>query len=96
MDEKCNDKRCPIHGETSIRGNILRGKVLSAKADKTVTVEQEITHYIKKYERYMKKKTKIHAHNPKCINAKEGDIVEIGETKKLSKTKNFIVLKVIK
>ncbi len=96
MTEKCNDKKCPKHGNLKVRGNIFVGKVISAKRDKTITVEREITHFIPKYERYLKKKSKIHAHVPSCIKVKEGDNVEIGETRKLSKTKSFVVLRVIK
>ncbi len=79
----------------SVRGNIFEGKVVSAKAQKTVTVERSLTHYLAKYERYKKIKSKIMAHNPESINAKEGDIVRIGETRKISKTKNFIVMKIL-
>ncbi|NMA44218.1 MAG: 30S ribosomal protein S17 [Candidatus Diapherotrites archaeon] len=79
-----------------IRGNIFEGKVTSAKANKTVTVERIISQYAPKYERYRKIKSKIKAHNPTSINAKEGDIVKIGETRKISKTKNFIVMEIIK
>jgi small subunit ribosomal protein S17 len=92
--QECNDPKCPIHGSIKIRGNVFTGKVVSAKAAKTVTVEREITHFVPKYERYKKVKSKIAAHNPECINAREGDIATIGETRKLSKTKNFVVIKV--
>ena len=78
-----------------IRGNIFEGIVTSAKANKTVTVEREITHFIGKYERYKKVKSKVQAHNPASINAKEGDKVRIGETRKISKTKNFIVMEIL-
>lgn len=79
----------------SVRGNIFEGKVVSAKAQKTVTVERSLTHYLSKYERYKKIKSKIKAHNPESINAKEGDIVQVGETRKISKTKSFIVMKIL-
>ena len=78
-----------------VRGNIFEGKVVSAKADKTVTVQRVLTQYVQKYERYRKVKSKIKAHNPLSINAKEGDIVKIGETRKISKTKNFVVMEII-
>jgi len=79
----------------AVRGNIFEGKVVSAKAQKTVTVERSLTHYLSKYERYKKIKSKVKAHNPESINAKEGDIVQVGETRKISKTKNFIVMKIL-
>ena len=91
----CNDKRCPVHGEISVRGNVLKGVVVSAKPDKTVVIERSIVRYMPKYERYKKEKSKIYAHNPPCIAAKENDIVRVGETRKLSKTKSFVVLGII-
>ncbi len=77
----------------NIRGKKFVGIVKSAKAPKTVTVEFERYVLVPKYERYEKRKTKIYAHNE--INAKEGDIVLIGETRKISKTKSFVVLKIL-
>ena len=41
-------------------------------------------------------KSKIKAHNPTSINAKEGDIVKIGETRRISKTKSFVVMEILK
>jgi len=79
-----------------IRGNIFEGKVTSAKANKTVTVERELIQYIPKYERYRKIRSRIKAHNPLSINAKEGDWVKIGETRRISKTKSFVVMEVLK
>ncbi|MBN2127034.1 MAG: 30S ribosomal protein S17 [Candidatus Diapherotrites archaeon] len=79
----------------SIRGNVFTGKVVSAKANKTVTIERTLTQFNAKYERYKKIKSKIAAHNPPEINAKEGDTVKVGETRKISKTKSFIVLEKI-
>ena len=78
-----------------IRGNIFEGKVVSAKANKTVTVERVLTHYISKYERYKKVFSKVKAHVPSGMVVKEGDIVQIGETRRISKTKNFVLMKVI-
>ncbi|MBN2066882.1 MAG: 30S ribosomal protein S17 [Candidatus Diapherotrites archaeon] len=92
---QCNDKRCPVHGSLSVRGNLFTGTVVSAKPEKTVTVEMTVIQYVPKYERYKKSKSRVYAHNPECINAKENDIVKVAETRKLSKTKNFVVIKVI-
>ncbi len=89
---ECNDKNCPVHGSIKVRGNVFTGKVISAKPAKTVTIERKIIEFVPKYERYKKVRSRIHAHNPPCINAKEGDIVRIGETRKISKTKSFVVL----
>jgi small subunit ribosomal protein S17 len=93
---KCDDKNCPYHGHIKVRGSIFTGTVISAKPQKTVTVERILIQKVPKYERYKKSRSKIHAHNPPCINAREGDIVKIGETRRISKTKSFVVLEIIK
>jgi small subunit ribosomal protein S17 len=93
---QCNDPKCPHHGHLKVRGNVLTGTVKSAKAPKTVSVERILVKYVPKYERYKKTKSRVYAHNPDCIAAKEGDFVTIGETRKLSKTKSFVVLKIEK
>lgn len=77
----------------SIRGNLFEGIIVSTKTPKTVTIKREIVQYNPKYERYQKKTSKIKAHLPEHISVKEGDVVIIGETRKLSKTKSFIVIK---
>jgi small subunit ribosomal protein S17 len=77
-----------------IRGNIFEGIVVSAKANKTITVERVLTHYISKYERYKKVKSRVKAHVPEGIEVKEGDKVKIGETRRISKTKNFILMEI--
>ncbi len=92
---ECNDKRCPVHGSLRVRGNIISGMVVSAKPSKTAIVERTIVKYVPKYERYQKSKVRITAHNPDCIAAKEADIVKVGETRRLSKTKSFVVLKIV-
>ncbi|MBI5554074.1 MAG: 30S ribosomal protein S17 [Candidatus Diapherotrites archaeon] len=79
----------------SVRGNEFVGTVISAKAPKTVKVQRMVTHYVPKYERYKKVRSTVAAHNPPEINAREGDIVRIGETRKISKTKSFIVLEIV-
>lgn len=92
---ECNDVKCPIHGNVKVRGDILEGVVVSAKPKNTATVMIKRIKKVQKYERYKKERSKLHVHNPPCISAKEGDIVRIGETRKLSKTKNFVILEKI-
>ncbi|NPA97338.1 MAG: 30S ribosomal protein S17 [Crenarchaeota archaeon] len=92
----CNDRKCPWHGSVRVRGLLLVGKVVKAKMQRTVVVEREYLVWIPKYMRYERRRSKIHAHNPPCINAKEGDIVLIGETRPLAKSVSFVVLGVLK
>ena len=89
--EKCEDMNCPIHGNLKTRGRNFKGVVVSAKAQKSAVVEWSRLRKILKYERYEKRKTRIQVHNPSCINAKEGDYVEIKECRPLSKTKRFVI-----
>jgi len=79
----------------STRKRIFTGVVVSDKMSKTVTVEWPRRKYISKYERYERRRTKVKAHNPDNINAKKGDKVVIAETRPISKTKNFIVIKIV-
>ena len=90
--QKCDDSKCPFHGNLSIRGRQFTGTVISAKMRKTAVIEFERSYFLKKYERYEKRRTKLKVHNPECINAKEGDVVDIMECRPLSKTKNFTII----
>ncbi len=92
----CNDENCPYHGYLKVRGIILEGKVVKAKMNKTVVVERRYPFFLKKYERYEIRRSKIFAHNPPCINAKEGDYVRIAECRPLSKAKSFVVIEIIR
>lgn len=92
---KIVDPKDPFYGSVKVRGRIFAGKVTSAKMQKTVTVEWPRKKYNKKYERFEMRRTRVKAHNPESINAKEGDMVRIAETRPLSKTKNFVVIEII-
>lgn len=76
------------------RGRKFVGVVVSAKTPKTVIVRWERIKYNTKYERYEKRFSKVAAHDE--LGAKEGDTVEIMESRPLSKSKRFIVTKIIK
>ena len=95
-ESECDDPHCPFHGHLSVRGQLLDGTVVSSKMDKTVVVQREYLKRNIKFDRYEKRRSKIHAHNPPCINAKEGDKVTIAECRPLSKTKNFVIVEVSK
>lgn len=94
-EEKCTDKNCPYHGGLSVRGKTFEGVVVSDKMKLTVSVEWPRQVFVKKYERYLKKRSKVKAHNPPCVNARQGDKVRIMECRKISKTKSFVVLEVL-
>ena len=68
----------------------LIGRVVSNKMDKTVTVlvERKVKHPV--YGKYVVRSTKLHAHDA-SNELNEGDVVEIAETRPLSKTKTWTV-----
>ena len=94
-NRECKDKKCPWHGNVKIRGKIFEGKIVSIRPQKTAIIEREYFHYVPKYERYERRRSRISAHNPPCINAKVGDRVKIAECRRLSKTKSFVVIEVM-
>lgn len=71
------------------------GRVVSDKMDKTVTVlvERRVKHAL--YGKVVTKSAKYHAHD-EANACKEGDLVEIVATRKLSKTKAWRVSQVLK
>jgi len=72
----------------------LIGRVVGDKMDKTVTVlvERRVKHAL--YGKVVTKSAKYHAHD-EANECKEGDLVEIVATRKLSKTKAWRVAKVL-
>jgi small subunit ribosomal protein S17 len=72
----------------------LVGRVVSNKMDKTVTVlvERKVKHPV--YGKYVVRSTKLHAHDEaNALN--EGDLVEIAETRPMSRTKAWKVTRVV-
>ncbi|MFN3915781.1 MAG: 30S ribosomal protein S17 [Aquabacterium sp.] len=83
--------------EAQTRAKVVRslvGKVVSAGRDKTVTVlvERRVKHEL--YGKIVAKSAKYHAHDEKN-EFKLGDIVEIVESRPLSKTKNWVVSRLV-
>lgn len=88
----CDDKNCPFHGKLSVKGRVLEGSVVSTKMDKTVVVRRDYLHYVPKYKRYERRHGHVPAHNPPCLEVKEGNHVKIAECRPLSKTVSFVVV----
>lgn len=89
---KCSDRHCPFHGELKVRGRIFSGVIIKKDTNKSVTIEFPRLVFLQKYERYEKKRSRIRAHNPPCINAEVGDSVRIVESKPISKSKHFVII----
>ena len=93
-DATCDDENCPFHGTLSVRGQTLEGTVASTDMDKTVVVEREYDVPVPKYDRLMKRRSRVPAHAPECLDLAEGDTVTIAECRPLSKTKSHVVVSV--
>jgi len=72
----------------------LQGRVISDKMDKSITVqvERRVKHPI--YGKYIRRSTKVHAHdeNNEC---RMGDTVVVEQCRPLSKTKKWRLVKVV-
>lgn len=73
---------------------VYRGTVVSDKMDKTIVVEVATSKRHALYTKRVKYSKKYKAHD-ELNEAKLGDIVEIMETRPLSATKNFRLIKVV-
>lgn len=95
--ENCKDKNCHLHGNLKVRGKGFEGRVIK-KHQKRVAIELERMIYVRKYERYSKSKTKIHARLPACMEKEinVGDLIKIHECRPLSKIIHFVVIKKVK
>jgi small subunit ribosomal protein S17 len=91
-DAPCSDENCPFHGSLSVRGQVFQGEVASTDMEKTVVVEREYDVFVPKYDRYMKRRSRVAAHAPPCLDLAVGDTVRIAETRPLSKTKSHVVV----
>ncbi|PSP84228.1 30S ribosomal protein S17 [Halobacteriales archaeon QS_6_64_34] len=90
----CSDQNCPFHGALSVRGQTLEGRVASTDMEKTVVVEREYDVKVPKYDRFMKRRSRVPAHAPDCLDLSVDDTVTIAECRPLSKTKSHVVVSV--
>ena len=79
------------------RGQIFQGTVIR-KFPKRITIELERTVYVPKFERYTKRKTRIHARLPDELAhaVHEGDLVKVRECRPLSKIIHFMAIELVK
>ena len=72
----------------------VQGRVVSNKMDKTVTVlvERQVKHEL--YGKYIRRSTKLHAHDADN-SCNEGDVVRVVECAPMSKTKNWRVVEIV-
>lgn len=75
------------------KARTLMGKVISDKMDKTITVliERRVRHPL--YGKYVSKSSKLKAHD-EDNSCNIGDVVTIAESRPLSKSKSWILVKI--
>lgn len=97
VQTSCNDITCPVHGKLKTRGRIFKGYI-TGKFPKRIAIEFERTVPVRKYERYARKKTRLHARLPPCAEdkVKVGDYVLIQECRPLSKMIHFVFIRKVK
>ncbi|PAV27338.1 SSU ribosomal protein S17P [Tamilnaduibacter salinus] len=80
--------------EATTTARTLNGKVVSNKMDKSITVlvERRVKHPL--YGKYVKRSTKVHAHD-ESNQCNVGDFVRIEETRPISKSKSWALVKVV-
>jgi len=72
----------------------LTGRVLSNAMDKTITVlvERRVKHPL--YGKFMRRSTKIHAHD-EANACTQGDLVRVEQCRPLSKTKSWRLIEIV-
>ncbi|URJ30169.1 30S ribosomal protein S17 [Blochmannia endosymbiont of Camponotus sp.] len=77
------------------RIRVLIGRVISNKMNKSavICVERLIKHST--YEKFIKRTTKLHVHDPNN-ETNIGDIISVQECRPISKTKSWILTSIIK
>ena len=94
--KECTDGKCHFHGNINVKKENYVGVVIKKDANRTATIGWGRRLHIPKYERYEKRRSRLRVHNPACIDAAVGDEVRVMRTRPLSKTKNFMIVEVIK
>ena len=73
---------------------VATGVVVRDKTDKTIRVDVERLVQHRRYGKYIRRRTKIYAHDENN-EARIGDVVEVMETRPLSKTKCWRLVRVV-
>ncbi len=91
----CTDKKCPFHGTLNVKKESHTGVIFKKDIHHTATIEWFRPYFIKKYERFEKRRSRLRVHNPPCLDAQVGQEVLAMRCRPLSKTKNFVIVKII-
>jgi small subunit ribosomal protein S17 len=70
------------------------GKVVSDKADKTITVRIDVARRHRRYQKIVRSTTTLHAHDERN-DAHEGDLVRVVESRPMSATKRWRLVEIL-
>lgn len=93
--EKNNEAKNEIQYIVGTRGRTFEGTVIK-KFDRRAVVEFDRTVKVQKYERFMRKKTRIHSRIPDGIQVNVGDYVKVRECRPLSKMIHSVIVQIIR
>lgn len=77
------------------RRRVVVGEVASRKCDKTITIHLPYTTPHPKYGKLLRRRTVLYAHDEKN-EARAGDLVEVAECRRYSKTKSWRLVRVVR
>ena len=92
--KKAKEETTLVRTIEATKGRIFKGTVTKVFLTRVV-IELERTVYHQKYERYYKKKIRLHARIPKGLDIAVGDVIKVRETRPLSKIIHFAVIEIV-
>src|SRR3989344_9636305 len=95
MENKTKQNKTKSKSLVGTRGRTFQG-IVTKKFVNRIVAEFERTVYVQKYERYYRKKTRVHARITPDSNVEVGDLVEVRECRPLSKIIHFMLVRVVK
>lgn len=95
MEQKQKTKMEEKKFVVGTRGRIFEGTVVK-KFDRRAVIEFERTVKVPKYERFMRKKTRLHSRIPSEMNVEVGDYVRVQECRPLSKMIHSVVIQILR
>src|SRR3954469_20765359 len=91
---KPSEPEIAVHAATTGRPKERVGRVVSDKADQTITIRIETARRHRRYEKIVRSSSTLHAHDS-SNDAHEGDLVRVVESRPLSKTKRWRLIEVL-
>ncbi len=95
QNKKTEEKMNKVIVSVPTRGRVFAGTV-TKKFPNRVVIEFERTVFVEKFERFYKKKTRIHARLPTGINVEVGDYIKVRECRPLSKIIHAVVIEKVR